>query len=73
VILACLIEGIVGIYAQKKLNELDKETGTQDWDNSVQEIKNTFSNKTKVVKFTNSGLSFLFYSHFHFVSLLFYF
>ena len=72
-ILACLIEGIVGIYAQKKLNELDKETGTQDWDNSVQEIKNTFSNKTKVVKFTNSGLSFLFYSHFHFVSLLFYF
>jgi len=29
-ILARLREGIVGIYAQKKLNELDKETRTQD-------------------------------------------
>jgi len=29
-ILACLKEGVVGIYTQRKLNELDKETGTQD-------------------------------------------
>ena len=29
-ILACLREGIAGIYAQKKLDELDKELGTQD-------------------------------------------
>ena len=29
-ILAHLRGGVVDIYAQKKLNELDKETGTQD-------------------------------------------
>ena len=47
VILAHLREGLAGIYAQKKLDELYKETGTQDWDDFVQEIKRTFSNKTK--------------------------
>ena len=31
-ILAHLRGGITGIYAQKKLNKLDKETETQDWD-----------------------------------------
>jgi len=30
VILAHLRGGVVGIYTQRKLNELDKETGTQD-------------------------------------------
>ena len=39
VILAYLREGVADIYAQKKLNELDKEF--------VKEIKTTFSNKTK--------------------------
>jgi len=29
------------------LNELDKELGTQDWDNFVKEIKTMFSDKTK--------------------------
>ena len=47
-ILACLREGVVNIYAQKKLDKLDKGIGTQDWDNFVQEIKKIFSNKTKV-------------------------
>jgi len=47
VILACLRGDIAGIYAQKKLNELDKELGTQDWDNFVKEIKTMFSDKTK--------------------------
>jgi len=46
-ILAHLRGGVVGIYAQRKLNELDKETGTQDWKDFVREIKTTFSNKTK--------------------------
>jgi len=46
-ILACLREGVVRIYAQKKLNELDKELGTQDWEDFVKEIKTTFSNKMK--------------------------
>ena len=32
---------------QRKLNKLDKETGIQDWKDFVQEIKTTFSNKTK--------------------------
>ena len=35
VILACLRGGVTGIYAQKKLDELDKETGTQDWNDFV--------------------------------------
>ena len=47
VILAHLRGGVAGIYAQKKLNELDEELGTQDWDDFVKEIKMTFSNKTK--------------------------
>ena len=34
-ILACLRGDVVGIYTQKKLNELDEETGTQDWDKFV--------------------------------------
>ena len=46
-ILACLRGGITGIYTQKKLDELDKELGTQDWNDFVKEIKITFSDKTK--------------------------
>jgi len=46
-ILACLRGGVVGIYAQRKLNELDKETKTQDWEDFVREIKTTFSDKMK--------------------------
>jgi len=46
-ILACLREGVAGIYAQKKLDELDKELGTQDWEDFVKEIKTTFSDKSK--------------------------
>jgi len=37
----------VGIYAQKKLNELNEELGTQDWDKFIKEIKTMFSDKTK--------------------------
>ena len=48
VILTCIRGDVTGIYAQKKLDELDKELGTQDWDNFVKEIKTTFSDKTKV-------------------------
>ena len=60
-ILACLRGGVGGIYAQKKLDELDKELGTQDWDDFVKEIKITFSDKTKVadakqrIKFFKQG------------------
>jgi len=46
VILACL-RSVVGIYIQKKLDKLDKELGTQDWDDFIKEIKTMFSNKTK--------------------------
>jgi len=37
----------VGIYTQKKLDELDEELGTQDWNNFVKELKMTFSDKSK--------------------------
>ena len=46
-ILACLRGGVAGIYAQKKLNELDKDNNTQDWDEFVKELKTTFSDKSK--------------------------
>ena len=47
VILACLRGGVAGIYTKKKLNELDEEFGTQNWDNFVKEIKTMFSDKIK--------------------------
>jgi len=34
-ILACLRRSIAEIYTQKKLNELNKETGIQDWEEFV--------------------------------------
>ena len=46
-ILACLRKSVVGIYAQKKLNELDEDNDTQDWDEFVKELKTTFSDKSK--------------------------
>ena len=46
-ILAYLRGGVAGIYTQRKLNELDKETKTQDWKDFVQEIKTIFSDKMK--------------------------
>jgi len=46
-ILACLRGGVAGIYAQKKLDELDEELRTQDWDDFIKEIKTTFSDKFK--------------------------
>ena len=49
VILAHLKGDIVGIYIQKKLNELNEELGTQDWDNFIKEIKTTFNDKTKAI------------------------
>ena len=49
VILACLRGGVVGIYAQKKLDELDEDNNIQDWDEFVKEIKTMFSDKSKAV------------------------
>ena len=46
-ILARLRGGVAGIYVQKKLNELDEENNTQDWDDFIKEIKITFNNKFK--------------------------
>jgi len=48
VILAHLRGSVVDIYTQKKLNELDKEIRTQNWNDFVQELKKIFSNKTKI-------------------------
>ena len=38
---------MAGIYAQKKLDELDEELGTQDWKDFIKEIKTMFSDKSK--------------------------
>ena len=47
-ILVYIRRDIVGIYAQKKLNKLDKKLDIQDQVNFVKEIKIIFSDKTKV-------------------------
>ena len=47
-ILTHLREGVASIYAQKKLDELDKELGTQDWEEFIKEIKTTFSDKMPI-------------------------
>jgi len=49
VILAHFRGGVADIYAQKKLDELDKELETQNWEEFVKEIKTMFSDKTKAV------------------------
>ena len=46
-ILACLRGDVVGIYVQRKLDELNEELRTWDWKDFVKEIKITFSNKMK--------------------------
>ena len=46
-ILARLREGVSIIYAHRKLDKLDKELGTQDWEDLIKEIKITFSDKMK--------------------------
>jgi len=46
-ILAYLRGDVAGIYTQRKLNELDEEIGTQNWEEFVWEIKTTFSDKMK--------------------------
>jgi len=46
-ILARLRGGVAGIYTQKKLDKLDEELETQDWDDFVKELKTTFSDKSK--------------------------
>jgi len=47
VILGRLRGGVAGIYAQKKLDELDEDNNTQDWDEFIKELKTTFSDKSK--------------------------
>ena len=47
VILARLRGGVAGVYAQKKLDELDKDNVTQDWEEFVKELKTTCSDKSK--------------------------
>ena len=37
----------MGIYAQKKLNKLDEELRTQNWEDFIKEIKTMFSDKMK--------------------------
>ena len=47
-VLAQLREGVVGIYAQKKIDELEDTNDTQSWEEFVEEIKTAFSDKSKV-------------------------
>ena len=46
-ILAHLRRGVADIYAQRKLDKLDEETKTQDWEEFVWKIKTMFSDKMK--------------------------
>ena len=44
-ILACLRRGIAGIYAQKKLDQMEDKEDIQDQKKFVREIKTMFSKK----------------------------
>ena len=46
-ILACFRGGVANIYTQKKLDKLNKELRTQDWEEFVKKIKTTFSDNMK--------------------------
>jgi len=46
-VLARLRGSIAGIYAQKKIDELENTKDTQSWEEFVEEIKTAFSNKSK--------------------------
>ena len=46
-ILVCLRGGVVDIYAQRKLDKLDKELETQNQEEFIKEVKTMFSDKTK--------------------------
>ena len=48
VVLARLRGGIIGIYAQKKIDELKDIEDIQDWEEFVRKIKIAFSNKSKI-------------------------
>jgi len=47
IILACIREDVTGIYAQKKLDQIEDKEDTQDWKEFVREIKTMFSDKSK--------------------------
>jgi len=47
-VLVWLRGDIVGIYAQKKIDKLEDEEDTQDWEEFVKKIKTAFNNKSKV-------------------------
>ena len=46
-VLAWLKGGVVGIYTQKKINELENIGNTQDWKEFIKEIKTACSDKSK--------------------------
>jgi len=46
-VLAQLRGGIVGIYTQKEIDELEDTEDTQSWEEFVKEIKTVFSDKSK--------------------------
>ena len=48
IILACIREGIAGIYTQKKLDQIEDKKDIQDQKEFVREIKTMFSDKSKI-------------------------
>ena len=46
-VLVWLRGGIAGIYVQKKINKLEDEEDTQDWEEFIKKVKTAFSNKIK--------------------------
>jgi len=54
-ILAYLRGDIVGICIQKKLDKLDEELGTQDWDDFVKEIKMKTADAEWKIEFFKQG------------------
>ena len=47
IILAYIREDVAGIYAQKKLDQIEDKEDIQHWKKFVREIKTMFSDKSK--------------------------
>ena len=47
IVLAWLKKGIVGVYTQKKINQMEDKKDIQNWEEFIKEIKIAFSDKSK--------------------------
>ena len=48
IVLAQLRKGIIRIYIQKKIDQIEEEDNIQDWNEFIKKVRTVFSDKSKV-------------------------